>query len=52
MKNRLNNSLQEMQRENISELREWLNQSINHDLKKKINEDLDQQVKLFRKLIN
>lgn len=51
MKTRIFNNLEKMQRKNKGALKTWFYKNITHGLKKKITQDLYQQVDLFQKLL-
>jgi len=51
MKIRMFNNLEKMQRKNTSALKTWFYKDITHGLKKKITQDLYNQIKLFQKLL-
>ncbi|GAB4333320.1 MAG: hypothetical protein Kow0037_11590 [Calditrichia bacterium] len=51
LKTRMFNNLEKMQRKNIGALKTWFYKEITHGLKKKINQDLYNQVRLFKRLL-
>jgi len=52
MKTRMFNNLEKMQRKNTGALKTWFYKDITHGLKKKITQDLYNQVGLFQKLLS